>query len=307
MDWTFLVASLGTAYFIYLVVNDVFTPNISIKRRLELVKEVYGEDYEYDEGDVRQLPFEDRVINPFKKKIKNEISKKTPKGMFKQMELKIERAGNPYNIGVVGWIMARIVLAIIIPAAVAFWMIASEYAILLKVLLISCSFGIAWQMPSIVLNSYVRNRGKTLTRQLPDALDILTVSVESGLSFDSAVAKLVEKSRSELVKEFEKVLGEIQLGKTRRDALKNMAARCDADDVRVFISAIIQAEQLGVSIGRVLRIQAEQMRTKRRQRAEELAIKAPVKMVLPLVLFVFPGLFIVILGPALINIKNSLL
>jgi tight adherence protein C len=162
-------------------------------------------------------------------------------------------------------------------------------------------------LPKSLLKSKIKMRRKTVTRQLPDVLDILTVSVESGLSFDSALAKVVEKNYGELAMEFKKVLNEIQLGKTRREALKNMSVRCDADDVRLFISSIIQAEQLGVSIGKVLRIQADQMRLKRKQRAEELAIKAPVKMILPLVLFVFPGLFVVILGPALIQIKNVLL
>ncbi|MZQ76186.1 MAG: type II secretion system F family protein [Peptoclostridium sp.] len=305
MDWTFAVSSLGISFFLYLAINAVLAPTISIKRRLGVVEQLYGE--EDNVADVRQLPFKERLFVPFQKKLKNEVSKKTPKGIFEQLELKAERAGEPYGIGATGWIVIRIVFAAIIPILAVFLMVNSDYAIAMKVLLVICSFAVAWLLPNMLLDYYIRNRGKVLTRQLPDALDILTVSVESGLSFDSAVAKLVEKSKNDIAKEFEKVMSEVQLGKTRRDALKNMAQRCDADDVRVFISAIIQAEQLGVSIGRVLRIQAGQIRTKRKQRAEELAMKAPIKMVIPLVFFVFPGLFVVILGPALIQIKNSLL
>jgi len=305
MDWTFVATSLGISFFLYLAINAMLAPSISIKRRLGVVEQLYGE--EENVTDARQLPFSERLLVPFKTKLKNEVSRKTPKGVFEQLELKAERAGEPYGIGATGWIVIRIICAVIIPVSAVLLMVDSEYAIAMRVLLVICSFAAAWLLPNLLLDYYIRNRGKVLTRQLPDALDILTVSVESGLSFDSAVVKLVEKSKNDIAKEFEKVISEVQLGKTRRDALKNMAQRCDADDVRVFISAIIQAEQLGVSIGRVLRIQAEQIRTKRRQRAEELAIKAPVKMIIPLVLFVFPGLFVVILGPALIQIKNSLL
>lgn len=305
MDLTFVAASLGASYFFYFLVSMLLSPVASIKRRLELVDEVYGAEYEVE--DLRQLPFKERVLNPFKQKIKNEVSKKTPKGMFQQLELRVERAGDPYGIGVTGWMIVKGVSLIALPLFVIFLVITGEYSTIQKITYVAVSFIVAFLLPNVILDSKIKERRKLLTRQLPDALDVLTVSVESGLSFDSALAKLVEKSGNNLAKEFEKVLAEVQLGKTRRDALKNMALRCDADDVKVFISSIIQAEQLGVSIGRVLRIQAGQMRVKRRQRAEEMAMKAPVKMIIPIVFFVFPGLFVVILGPAIIQIKNTLL
>jgi tight adherence protein C len=140
---------------------------------------------------------------------------------------------------------------------------------------------------------------------LPDVLDLLTVSVEAGLGFDAAVAKVVEKWDNPLTREFSRVLSEIRVGKLRREALRDMADRVEVPELKSFVAAIVQADQLGSSIGRILHVQAAQMRMKRRQRAEELARQAGIKMMLPLVFLILPALFIVILGPAVITIKNS--
>ena len=133
--------------------------------------------------------------------------------------------------------------------------------------------------------------------QLPDALDLLTISVEAGLGFDAALAKVVEKMEGPLVNEFRQALAEIRMGRTRRDALRDVVARADAQPISNFIGAIVQAEQLGVPIAKVLQIQSQQLRIERRQRAEEMAAKAPVKMLFPMVGCIFPTIFIVILGP----------
>ena len=135
---------------------------------------------------------------------------------------------------------------------------------------------------------------------------MLTVSVEAGLGFDSALVKLSEKMKGPMVDEFTCMLQEIRIGVARRDALRSLAARCNVQDISLFTSALIQADQLGVSVSNVLRVQSLDMREKRKQRAEEQAMKAPIKMVFPLVFFIFPTLFIVLLGPALLQIINML-
>ena len=147
--------------------------------------------------------------------------------------------------------------------------------------------------------------GMGMILQLPDALDLLTISVEAGLGFDAALAKVVEKMEGPLVNEFRQALAEVRMGRTRRDALRDVVARADAQPVSNFIGAIVQAEQLGVPIAKVLQIQSQQLRIERRQRAEEAAAKAPVKMLFPMVGCIFPTIFIVILGPAIITVMGG--
>ena len=158
--------------------------------------------------------------------------------------------------------------------------------------------GIGFYLPTFWLSSKITARKKEIQLALPDALDLLTICVEAGLGFDAALNKVTEKWDNALALEFGRALTEMRMGKTRREALRDLANRTDVPDVSAFISAIVQADQLGVSIGNVLVTQAEQMRMKRRQRAEELAHQAPIKMIFPMVLLILPALFIVILGPA---------
>ena len=140
----------------------------------------------------------------------------------------------------------------------------------------------------------------------PDALDLLTISVEAGLGFDAALAKVVEKMSGPLIDEFRQALAEVRMGRTRRDALRDVATRADDQSLTNFIGAIVQAEQLGVPIAKVLQIQSQQLRIVRRQRAEEAAAKAPIKMLFPMVGCIFPTLFIVILGPAVITVMGGI-
>jgi tight adherence protein C len=156
------------------------------------------------------------------------------------------------------------------------------------------------------LNSRIRGRRDEMERSLPDTLDLLTVSVEAGLGFDAAVSKVCEKMHGPLIDEFDVVAREIRVGETRRQALRNMGDRVASDDLRSFARSIIQADELGTSLGRTLKVQADDMRVHRQLAAEEKAMKAPVKMLFPTVLFIFPAMFIVILGPAFLNIMTSL-
>ncbi len=160
--------------------------------------------------------------------------------------------------------------------------------------------GVGFILPELMIRSKIRRRQEGIVRALPDALDLLVICVEAGLGFDMAMGKVYEKWDNDLALAFGRVLREIQLGKLRRDALRDMASRMDVPDVTAFTAAVIQADQLGVSMGRILRVQSDQMRVKRRQRAQEKAHQAPVKMMIPMVLLIFPSIWIVLLGPSLL-------
>jgi tight adherence protein C len=156
--------------------------------------------------------------------------------------------------------------------------------------------------PSYWLTLKARRRGDLVASDLPDALDLLAVSVEAGMGFDGAIAKLTEHMEGPLIDEFELALGEIRVGEGRSEALKRIAERVPAQEMASFVRSIVQADQLGISLGRLLRVQATDARNKRQAAAEEKAMKAPIKMLFPLVLFIFPSMFIVILGPAFLNL-----
>jgi tight adherence protein C len=158
--------------------------------------------------------------------------------------------------------------------------------------------------PGFVVGMRGRKRREEIRAQLPDALDLLAVSVEAGLGFDGAVAKLTEHMDGPLAEEFSLTLGEMRIGESRHDALKKLAARSAAQEVASFCRAIIQADQLGISLGRLLRVQATDARLKRQAAAEEKAMKSPIKMLFPTVIFIFPAMFIVILGPAMLNLMK---
>ena len=161
-----------------------------------------------------------------------------------------------------------------------------------------------FMVPGFVVGMRARKRRDELRAQLPDALDLLAVSVEAGLGFDGAIAKLTEHMEGALQEEFSLTLGEMRIGESRHDALKKLAARSGAPEVASFCRAIIQADQLGISLGRLLRVQATDARLKRQAAAEEKAMKSPIKMLFPTVIFIFPAMFIVILGPAMLNLMK---
>jgi tight adherence protein C len=161
---------------------------------------------------------------------------------------------------------------------------------------------IGYIAPALVVTSRARRRQSRILSQLPDALDLLAVSVEAGLGFDGAVLKLTQYMDGPLTEEFELAIGQMRIGESRSDALKKLAERAGTQEVSSFVRAIVQADQLGTSLGRILRVQATDTRLKRQSAAEERAMKAPIKMLFPTVAFIFPAMFIVILGPAMLSL-----
>ncbi len=181
--------------------------------------------------------------------------------------------------------------------------VVGAFSSVLGVFVFASIFGaIGYIAPAIVVSQKAKRRQSAIVRQLPDSLDLLSVSVEAGLGFDGAIAKLTQYMDGPLSEEFELALGEMRIGESRSDALKKLALRAGTPEVSSFVRAIVQADQLGTSLGRILRVQATDTRNKRQAIAEERAMKAPIKMLFPTVAFIFPAMFIVILGPALLNL-----
>lgn len=245
-------------------------------------------------------PFGERAILPFIRGIARLISGRTPQKNVEQMRLKLELAGLPNNWNVSDFLGVRGLTAIVTSALLTFLGIIISMDPAMVLLLLGAGGFVGFYLPLFWLNRTIRQRQDRILRQLPDAMDLLTISVESGLGFDAAMGKVAEKWDNDLSRAFGRALSEIRVGKLRREALRDMAHRIQVPDFTNFIAAIIQADQLGVSIAKVLRIQSEQMRIKRRQRAEELANQAPIKMLIPLTFLIFPSIFIVLLGPAVL-------
>jgi tight adherence protein C len=272
-----------------------------IKTRLERLKPP-APWYNQLETDLAR-PLIIRLFEPVVKKLSGVVLKLTPVNMRNQTEHLLESAGHPWNLNVNEYLVLKMLVSIGFPLLVYFTTGTSNPP--MGLISTGASFLVALIIPDFRLKRLVKARQLKVLTSLPDALDLLTVSVEAGLGFDQALLKLAEKTKGPLTEEFKRVLQEIRIGKTRRDALREMSVRTGVEDLQNFVVAIIQADQLGVGIGNVLRIQSQQLRQKRRLKAEERAQKAPIKMLIPMIIFIFPCLFIILLGPGVLQLIDN--
>jgi tight adherence protein C len=280
-----------------------------LRQRAE-VREALRQLDEYQIENVREqamlAPATDRLIKPLIERISRLTGRFTPAGYTDQVRHKLEIAGNVGNLDVDRFLAFKVFGAVTIPFW--FWFIPSMAGLhgLVGLLAIGVlSFG-SFQLVDIKVNRKIAERQKDISRRLPDILDLLVISVEAGLGFEQAIDRTIASVPGALSDELRRSLQEIRVGSTRAEALRAMDERCEVPELRGFVLAILQADTFGVSIGRVLRAQADEMRIKRRQKAQEKAMKAPVKMLFPLLFCIFPSLFVIILGPAAIQIKTSL-
>ena len=251
------------------------------------------------------LPFSERVLAPVILKLARSAARLTPRSNVEKLKQNLLEAGSPSKIGPSEFLGLRLVVGGVAGGAF-FLMFAVTGAALGQLLLFPLVIaGIGYMIPGIWLSRKIKARKSEIQMALPDAIDLLTISVEAGLGFDPALQRVAEKWDNELTREFRRMLGEIRMGKSRREALREMANRVNIDDLNVFIASVVQADQLGVSISQVLRVQSKQMRLRRRQRAEEKAHKAPIKMLFPMILLIFPAMYVVILGPAIPQIMGG--
>src|ERR671926_1709215 len=246
--------------------------------------------------------FRDRVVNPAAESLAGFVLKLNPKTTVESVRVKLLAAGMTERVSVTSFLAAKGALAI--GGLVFGALIGLPSGAGMGFLLTIGGAFVGFVMPDFVLSAKARARREAVRAELPDALDLLAVSVEAGMGFDGAISKLTEHMEGPLIDEFHLTLGEIRVGESRSDALKRMADRVPSPEMAAFVRSIVQADQLGISLGRILRVQAVDSRLKRQAAAEERAMKAPIKMLFPTVLFIFPAMFIVVLGPALLSLKK---
>ena len=251
------------------------------------------------------MPFTERIIAPMVRSLAEFVKRFTPERTLESTRHKLDLAGNPQNWSPAEFFGVR-ALATVVLAGLIFVLLTVTGAEIGTRLLMTLVFAALGNfLPVLFLGGKIRSRQGNIVKSLPDALDLLTVCVDAGLAFDQAIKKVAEKWDNELSHAFARLLQEIQLGRLRREAMRDMANRMEVTDVTSFVAAIVQAETLGVSISKILRIQADQMRMRRRQRAEEKAHQASVKMLIPMVFLIFPSIWVVLLGPAILQFLGS--
>jgi tight adherence protein C len=252
-------------------------------------------------------PFAERVIIPIIRRVGEFSARFTPQKAIQDTARKMELAGNPWPIDAATFLAIRFILGVVLGGFMLAMVLLSPPGSSNDAFMYvgGATFG-GFFLPHLMLTGRITRRQNEVRKAMPDALDLLTICVEAGLGFDAAMSKVSEKWENELSLAFARTIREVQLGKVRREALKNMSDRLGIAEMTSFVAAIIQSEQLGVSMSKVLRIQSDQMRMKRRQRAEEEAHKAPIKMIIPMALLIFPTIMIIILTPAALQIAVSL-
>jgi tight adherence protein C len=246
--------------------------------------------------------FRERVVNPLAGRLADVALRLTPKSSIEGVQLKLLAAGLSQRVqpqtflALKGGFGAGGLLLGLMTGVTS----GVGHGLIFTLLFAGAGF----MLPDVLVTTRARQRRESVRSQLPDALDLLAVSVEAGMGFDGAISKLTEHMDGALVEEFSMALGEMRIGESRAEALKKMAERVPAPEMSAFVRSIVQADQLGISLGRILRVQAQDTRLRRQAAAEERAMKAPIKMLFPTVLFIFPAMFLVILGPAMINLSK---
>lgn len=244
-------------------------------------------------------PFAERVVTPLLKRAARAFAWLLPQKRYEALRMRLAMAGYPWGVTAADFVGAKgIVLVLVTLVAGAIGWMAGAAPTFFNLLLLGGIGFCAFFLPDVWLSRRIRQRQTELLNALPDALDLLAIASAAGLSFENAIQEITSKWTNELAREFSRVLRDMSMGVSRRQALTDMAERTGVPDIASFVSAVKQAEVLGISIGRVLTVQADEMRTRRRQRAQERANQAPVKMMFPLVFLIFPAIFAVLLGPA---------
>jgi tight adherence protein C len=298
-----LVVFMCAFCLVWAVLQRVFATRNLIDARLEELNRYSPRKGGMD--DELQAAFKERVLVPMLKKVSFFTQKYTPQRQREVIEKKLVSAGRPFNWTAADYLSVQYTTAGVFAITAALFSYFSHGSPGVIYFAVICGFVTGYLLLSIIINTYIARRRTNIEKELPDLLDLMVISIEAGLGFDAALQKVVQKSKGPLAQEFNQCLQEMRMGKTRKEAFKDLARRNDEGDLATFVGSIIQADQLGVSIGNVLRTQADQMRVKRKQKIEEKAMKAPVKMLIPMVLFIFPAIFLILLGPSVIQMLET--
>lgn len=301
-----VLLAFGAMLLAFIALQDFVLERRQVFKALRSVRAI-----ELTPTDVRKrelaIPFYQRVLVPTLKGVGSIGRRFTPASVTERLRKELVYAGSP-----VGWDAERVLAMKLMGTAIlgGLSLVASRLGGLTPfrgLVLMGLLGVVGYYLPEWILRSKSGARQKAMQRALPDALDLLSITVEAGLGFDAAVARVARQAGGPLGEEFHRVLQEMQIGKTRADSLRDLADRTSIPELKSFVLAMVQADIFGISIAKVLAVQAREMRIKRRQRAEEQAQKVPVKIVFPLILCIFPSLFIVLLGPAMITIYQNIL
>lgn len=293
---------------LYAVIKAKVVPQQELNERLKALDEGYeGKKTQRIDDHKDEIPgFRERVVTPLGKYLGNLITRLAPAAWSAALERKLVTAGKGRVWTAQGYaVFWAIVVLVVIVIAIKYVYGRPDLAPVQLVMLVIVFTAMGAAMPWIMLRIMAQKRQKLITKQLPEVLDLLCVSVQAGLSFDAALRRIVERMKGPLIEECTRMLEDVRMGLPRRQALRMMGERCEVQEVALFVTAIIQAERLGTSLGKTLNNQAVNMRERRRQAVKAEAMKAPVKMIFPLVLFIFPSVFVIVLLPALLNMMKN--
>jgi tight adherence protein C len=294
---------LTTTFFSLFIAVRIFEPRARVEKRIR--KFVNNNNTAIKDSEESAKSNNNSVVL-LKERFKSLIGSKLSSKAEENLDRKLLKAGYPFGMSVLDFQMVKIVLDIVLASLFILYGKILNLEIIGIAALGIVGLTIAIIFPDIYLKSKIKQRYKQGLKELPDFLDLLTVCLEAGLGFDGALNKVISKRNGVLASEFQICIEEIRLGKTRKEALSGIKERLDFDEMKSLVNSILQAEKLGISIVQILRIKSQEEREKRKQRAEEEAMKAPIKILFPLVLFIFPSIFIVLLGPAIIRLISEL-
>lgn len=306
-----LLFSLLIAVFIFIVLYYIIktkvVPDNQVHQRLRNLQGTEGRIITSHADELKQIPFLDRTVVPLLRSFENFMIRFAPSGIHNTVEQKLMLAGKSDKWSPNGFITVWLICMAIFFGIGYIVVTKKGLPYTQSVLFAWLSVAVGAMLPFSMLNSAIRKRQKAIDRQLPEVLDLLSVSVRAGLSFDGALRKITDRMTGPLIEEFKRMQQDVRMGAPRARALQAVAKRCDVEDLYLFITAVIQAERLGTGMGKTLNNQADNMRERRRQKAKAEALKAPIKIIFPLVLFIFPAIFVVVLLPSILSLIHNLM
>ena len=295
---TLLLAGVVALGVLMIFIGLSRTPSTNTAQMVQQRLSVYGGEKQLTVEEIElQRPFSERVLRPSIERLGSLLSRSTPQKARQDLLNRLELAGRPGNLTPEDFAAVRLVAAAVMAALGLLVGLLLGNPVYLVISLVAGTI-LGYYLPVLWLKQKVDGRRTEVQKGLPDALDLLVICVDAGLGFDAALARVTDKYKNALSELLSKALREVSLGRPRLEALDEMGRNSGVEDLHNFIQAVIQSEQFGTGIGKILRIQADEMRRKRRQRAQELAAQATLKMLLPMVGCIFPTLWIVLLGPA---------
>lgn len=309
MDITVVLATVGlfvALSLVLLVVTDWATERGSLRRTLRGATGDHRSGVDVRAGQL-ELPALHRLVVPASQALGRVSRRFSPVGAYERIEQELAYAGNPRGWDAERVMALKVVVPIVAGGGTLLLLFVADMPGGMAVLAAALFAAAGWYAPEWFVRSRAGERQHQIQLDLPDSIDLLSITVQAGLAFDAALTRVARNVKGALGEELYRVVQEIQLGKSRADALRDLSDRTDVDDLAGFVASMVQAEQFGIPVARVLGVQAREIRLRRRQRAEERAQKLPVKIVFPVVLTIFPAIFVVLLGPAAIDIYDNLI